>query len=269
MSKTQLAKELGVSRSLIYYKSKIDQKDKAVVNQIKKIMSDNPCYGHRRIAIALGINRKRILRIMNKFGLKPELMRTKSKYNHSKYIVAENLIRKVCPIAPNIIWVTDFTYMRFKHKFIFLATVLDVYTREIIGWNLSFEQNQNLTIPAIKQAFKQGCPEILHSDRGAQYQNKNFKKLLADKGVMHSQSDKSSPWQNSWQESFYSQFKLELGGTGRFQSAEDLIEVISRQIEYYNNERIHTSLKKSPKQFLNEYYSKIEGVVSLSEKMGT
>lgn len=269
MSKTQLAKELGVSRSSLYYKSQIDQKDKEVLIQIRKVMNNHPSYGHRRIAIALDINRKRILRIMNKFNLKPQLLRTKSKYNYSKSIVAENLIRRICPIAPNVIWATDFTYMRFKNKFIFLATVLDVYSRSIIGWNLSFEQNQNLTIPAIKQAFEQGCPEILHSDQGAQYQNKNFKKLLEDKGVMHSQSDKSSPWQNSWQESFYSQFKLELGGTGRFQTVEDLIESISKQIDYYNNERIHTSLKKSPMQFLDEYYSKFERVVLPSEKMGT
>jgi putative transposase len=270
MTKTQLAIELGLSRSTLYYQSKIDSKDTKILSSIKEVMDKNPSYGHRRIALALGINHKRALRIMQKFGLQPALKRIRSKYrNNAKPKKVTNLIKNICPIAPNIIWVTDFTHRRFRNKFVYLATVLDLFSRKIIGWNLSFKQDQVLTSKAIEEAFKQGKAEILHSDRGAQYQTKDLEKLLQSKKVKHSQSDKSSPWQNGWQESFYSQFKLELGGTGKYLAIEDLTNAISSQIDYYNNDRIHTKLKTSPLNFLKQYYQKIKGVVLLSEKMGT
>jgi putative transposase len=233
-------------------------------------MERNPSYGHRRIALALKVNHKRVLRVMQKFELKPLLYRKKNKFNyHQPQQVQDgkNLIKKLSPIAPNCIWVTDFTYLRYKKKFVYLATVIDVFTRQVIGWNMSLKHDRHLTQTAIEEALSQGKAEYLHSDRGAEYNHKELKILLTEKGIKHSRSDKSSPWQNSWQESFYSQFKLELGGTAKYQSYEELIEAVVEQINYYNNERIHLSLKMSPKQFKSNYQAKRAAL--LSKKMGT
>jgi len=254
----------------LYYKPKLEQKDKSLLKSIRKAMERNPSYGHRRIALALKVNHKRVLRVMQKFELKPILYRRRSKfnqYNPQKIEANKNLIKNLSPITPNCIWVTDFTYLRYKKKFVYLATVIDVFTRQVIGWNMSLKHDRLLTQTAIEEALKQGNAEYLHSDRGAEYNHKELKILLEKKGIQHSRSDKCSPWQNSWQESFYSQFKLELGGTAKYQSYEELIEAVVEQINYYNNERIHLSLKMSPKQFKSNYQAKKAAL--LSKKMGT
>jgi putative transposase len=254
----------------LYYKPKLEQKDRSLLKKIQQSMEKNPSYGHRRIALALKINPKRALRVMQKFELKPLLYRKRSKFNHNKSKEAAkgmNLIKNLSPIAPNYIWVTDFTYLRFKRKFVYLATVIDVFTRQVIGWNMSLKHDKHLTQTAIEEALKQGKANYLHSDRGAEYNHKELKTLLETNDIQHSRSDKCSPWQNSWQESFYSQFKLELGGTAKYQSYEELIEAVAKQINYYNNERIHLSLKMSPNQFRAKYSKKRAAL--LSKKMGT
>jgi putative transposase len=270
MTKKELAKKLGVSRSSLYYKSKQGLKDKKLLPVIKQIMAINPSYGHRRIAISLKINHKRVLRIMKKFDLKPALRHTKSKYNRIKKPKEEsNLIKYICPIAPNVVWLSDFTYLRFKNKFVFLATVIDVFSRKVIGWHLSLKQDSKMVQIALMEAFKEGVPEIFHRDRGSQYQDKALEDLLKSKLIKVSKNDKSSPWQNSWQESFFSQFKLDLNGTGRFHDYDELVDGIYQQIEYYNNKRIHTALKKSPQEFLLEYNCSLQRVGIVSKKMGT
>jgi len=270
MTKTELAKKLGVSRSSLYYKSKQDLKDKKILPEIKKIMSMNPSYGHRRIAIALKVNHKKVLRLMKKFNLVPELKRVKSKYNRVKQRKVEtNLIKNFCPIVPNVVWLSDFTYLRFKNKFVYLTTVIDVFSRKVIGWHLSLKQDSKMVQKALLEAFREGSPEFFHSDRGSQYQDRGLEELLNSKNIKPSKSDKSSPWQNSWQESFFSQFKLDLNGTGRFQDYDELVDGIYQQIEYYNNKRIHTALKKSPQEFLLEYRDSLQRVDTVSKKMGT
>lgn len=233
-------------------------------------MKSNPSYGHRRIALALEINHKRVLRVMKKFELKPELYRKRSKYNQYNPLKIQsnmNLIKNLSPITPNCIWVTDFTYLRYKKKFVYLATVIDVFTRQVISWNMSLKHDRHLTQTTIEEALKQGKPQYLHSDRGSEYNHKELKTLLLTKGIKHSRSDKYSPWQNGWQESFYSQFKLEFGGTAKYQNYEELIEAVAKQINYYNEKRIHLSLKMTPKQFRSNYQARKAAL--LSKKMGT
>jgi len=270
MTKKELAQKLGISRSSLYYKSKQLTKDKKLLHKIKKIMEENPSYGHRRIAIALKVNHKRALRVMKKFNLSPTLKRIKSKFNGIKKTKKEiNLIKNFCPICPNVIWASDFTYIRFKNKFVYFATVIDVFSRKVMGWHLSLKQDSIMVRKALLEALKKGRPDFFHSDRGSQYQDKALEELLKSKGIKHSKNDKSSPWQNSWQESFFSQFKLDLDGTGKFHDYEELVDGIYEQIEYYNNRRIHTALKKSPQQFLIEYNCSLQRVGIVSKKMGT
>jgi transposase InsO family protein len=157
---------------------------------------------------------------------------------------------------------------RYKKKFVYLATVIDVFTRQVLAWNMSLKHDRHLTQNAIEEAFKKGKPEYLHSDRGAEYNHKELKTLLVDSGVKHSRSDKCSPWQNSWQESFYSQFKLEFGGTAKYQSYEELIEAVTKQINYYNDKRIHLNLKMTPKQQFKHNYQARRAAL-MSKKMGT
>jgi putative transposase len=262
-SKTQLAKKLGVSRGSLYYTAKRDTLDGEMKQQILIVLGLHPSYGHKRIALEFGLNNKRIRRIMKKYGLKPYRRRTKKlrkKEDEGKAIVKwKNEIIAFCPIRPNIVWASDFTYIKFQGAFIYLATIIDIYTREIIGWNISTAHDTNLVLGAIKHAIQRTgkIPVYLHSDQGSEYDAKAYEEYVLRKGIIISMSHKSSPWENAFQESFYSQFKVDLGYVSRFETVEELIEEIYQTIYYYNNKRMHTSLKMSPVMFKQKYENRL------------
>jgi len=254
-TKTQLAKDLGVSRSSLYYKSKRDQIDNEVKLQVESVLAEHPAYGHKRIAIELKLNKKRIRRVMKKFNIKPYRRRSNKlikpddrNKSPTKY---ENLIKSMSPLRPNTIWVSDFTYIKYKERFIYLATIIDLYTREVIGWNISRFHNKLLVLGALQDALKrtESKPIYLHSDQGSEYDSYEYINYAEGTGIQISMSKKGSPWENGYQESFYNGFKLDLGDQNRFEDLSELIEKIHQTIWYYNHKRIHTALKMSPVKF--------------------
>ena len=255
MNKSKLAKKLGLARSTLYYESKRRKSDEKDRKLILAVMDSNPSYGHKRIALALGLNRKKALRLMKKYNLKPKLLRKKGWVKNGDLKLPEaiyrNEIKNICPIVPNLAWAADFTYLKFKNEFIYLATVIDVYTKEIIGLSLSHWHNRYLVKSALLDATKKRglLPLYFHTDQGSEYQSEEHADYSKKLGVTVSMSKKSSPWENCYQESFYSQFKLELGSIRRFETDSHLAEAIYRQIYYYNHIRIHTSLKMPPSRF--------------------
>ena len=158
MNKTELAKQMGISRGMLYYKHKRPAIDEEVKKQIESVLTDHPSYGHKRIALDLRLNKKRILRVMKKFGIKPYRRRVKKPRKQEDEGKAPsdftNLIELICPIVPHMIWVSDFTYIKFQDKFIYLATIMDLYTREILGWNISRYHNKDLVLGALLDAIK-------------------------------------------------------------------------------------------------------------------
>lgn len=255
VNKTNLAKELGVSRSSLYYKRTREETDLELKRQIEAVMVDHKDYGHKRIAVDLKMGHNRIRRVMKKFGLKPYRRR------HKKWIKKKdqgkpptgipNLVQPLLDnkllIRPNQVWCTDFTYIKFQGKFIYLATIIDLFTREIVGLNISRFHNRFLVIGALEDAvihFK--TPEIVHSDQGSEYDSEEFIVFVKIIGAKISMSKKASPWENGHQESFFGHFKLEAGDLNRFESLGELIEYIYNQIYYYNNKRIHSILKMTP-----------------------
>ena len=179
-SKTQLAKKLGVSRSSLYYKAKRNQHDKEMKQQILIVLGMNPSYGHKRIALEFGLNKKRIRRVMKKFGIKPYRRRAKvprKKNDEGKEQTKwKNEIIGFCPIRPNIVWTSDFTYIKFQGTFIYLATIIDIHTREIMGWDISTFHDTNLVLDAIKHGAERtgNIPIYLHSDQGSEYDAKCY-----------------------------------------------------------------------------------------------
>ncbi len=254
-TKTALAKKLGVSRGMLYYSHKKPAADEVLKTDIRKVMAANPSYGHKRVALELKLNKKRILRVMKKFHLMPKRRRDQKFIKpddlgkpETKYI---NLIKDFCPIRPNIVWVGDFTHIRFRNSWVYLATVMDIYTREIIGWHLSVNHTKDLIIEAFLDAVdkRKTTPVYFHSDQGSEYESEEYLKLIENSGIKISMSRKSSPWENGYQESFYSGFKLDLGETNHYQNLGEIIEAVAQTIYYYNNRRIHTRLKTAPVKF--------------------
>lgn len=254
-SKTQIAKELGVSRSGLYYQPKLTEKDEKLRDLILKTWKDDehPAYGHKRLAIALKINKKRILRVMKKYGLEVPRKRKpprKPKDEKQEPTVIPNLLKDMTLVKRGQAWVSDFTYLWYFGRFAYLATVMDTYTKEIIGWAISFKHDTELIEKALLVALtKNSPPLIFHSDQGSEYRSERFQTLLKINNINPSMSTKGSPWQNGFQESFYGKFKLDLGHPECYRSLGELIEAIAKTIYYYNNKRIHTALKMPPAIF--------------------
>lgn len=256
-TKTALARELGISRAALYYQPKKPASDEELKNKIIAVMAEHPAYGHRRVAIALGRNKKPVIRVMNNNGLKPKIRRgwkpSKPEDLNRPETRVENILKVLCPIQPNIVWAGDFTYLWFVDRFWYVATVIDVHTREILGWHIANHHTTSLIMDAFNDAVRRTkvTPKYFHSDQGSEYIAGAYESLLSEYDVTPSHSRKSSPWQNGFQESFYSQFKLELGNPNRFNHIGELIEAVHQQMTYYNNRRIHSALKMPPLIFKN------------------
>ncbi len=275
ITKTQVAIKLGISRGMLYYQHKRPLVDEEIKHQIEAVLAEHKAYGHKRIAPELKLNKKRILRVMKKFHIKPYRQHGKKpnkKEDRGKAAEkdAVNIYKLLCPIAPNIVWASDFTYIKYKGRFIYVATIMDMYTREIRGIAISRFHNQNLVMEAFMDAEKRTGthPLYLHSDQGSEYTSDDYKTYVASKGITISFADKASPWQNGFQESFYGKFKVDLGYMEQFESLGELIEAIYQTIHYYNNRRRHTSLNTNPVQFRLNYYIKKEALERLSKELG-
>lgn len=252
VTKTALAAKLGIARSTLYYKPKKPPCDEEDKQKIIAVMEEHPAYGHRRIATALQVNHKKTGRLMRKFGLKPTIRRgyrlVKPDDANRSETQVENILKILCPIAANVVWAGDFTYLWFHDRFWYVATVIDVFTREIVGWHIANHHTTALIMEAFNDAVRRTgvAPTYFHSDQGSEYVSGAYASLLTHHGTIPSHSRKSSPWQNGFQESFYSNFKLELGDVKRFDHVGQLVEAIHRQIRYYNTARIHSALKMPP-----------------------
>ncbi len=254
-TKTALARKLGISRSSLYYKPKKPPLDAQDKNKIVAVMAEHPAYGARRVGWALGMNRKKAKRLMRLHGLKPKIRRgcrlTKPDDRNRPETRVVNVLKVSCPIRPNVVWAGDFTYFWFVDRFWHLATAIDVYTREIVGWHVANHHTTSLIMEAFQDAVRRTGtgPTYFHSDQGSEYVSGGYESLLASHGTTPSHSRKGSPWQNGFQESFYSNFKLELGDVKRLNRVGELIEAIHQQIRYYNTRRIHSAHKMPPSAF--------------------
>lgn len=173
-----------------------------------------------------------------------------------------NLIKNLRPIRPNVIWASDFTYIPFENSFVYLATVIDIYSREIVGFSVRADHSTDLVEEAFIDARQTAktSPAIIHSDQGSEYKSARYAELLKNYKVKISMSKKASPWENGFQESYYSGFKFDLGPIDRFQSRGELIEAIYKTINYYNKDRIHSALRMSPKAFRHKYLKKLASI---------
>lgn len=266
-SKVALARALGIARSSLYYTPKKPKEDADIKEQILSLRDEHPAYGHRRMALFLGMNRKRIHRIMKQCGIRPKIMRGRpwKPGDMGKPATAiPNLAKEMHPTQANVLWAGDFTYIPWRGDFLYVATVIDVCTREIVGWHIGMRHTSDLVIRAFLDATERtgSRPQVFHSDQGSEYVSGAYDLLLANLHVRASQSRKGSPWENGFQESFYNQFKLELGPTSRFADQGALVEAVHAQMRYYNTKRIHSALKMPPAVFRARHEKKMTAMMA-------
>jgi len=260
------ARELGVSRGSLYYHSKMIGKNWQLKCQVEEVLRQHPSYGSRRLAIHLSLNRKRVKRVMNLFGIKAYRRRgRKWKKTRNIKVSYPNLLLTIYPAYPNHVWVSDFTRLAYRNKIVYVATVMDVFTRKIVGLSvLTTHAIQLVLIAFLSAIHNHPRPEIFHSDNGSEYDAEIFKQALINLGVNISRSKPGCPWENGYQESFYSQFKVDLGDPNRFKTLGELVFAIYQTIYDYNHTRIHSALRMPPQQFAFMVANKLHSTYKVS-----
>jgi transposase InsO family protein len=241
---------MGISRASLYYVPKQHEKDWVLKVRMEEELQRHPAYGSRRLAQALGVNRKRTKRVMQLFGVRPYRRRGR-KYRKTKaQRTFPNLLRETVPSYANHVWATDFTELVFHGKKIYVSTIIDLFTRQLMGVHVGVRKGLPLTVQTLGNAlFHHPRPTIFHSDNGSEYNAGAFIRVLEAYGIAISRSKPGCPWENGYQESFYGKFKVDLGDPNRFKTLGELVAEIYRILWEYNHTRIHSARRMPPSVF--------------------
>jgi len=242
---------LDASKSSYYYEP-LEVDDGRTRQAIEEIAAEFPTYGSRRISAQLGrspykltVNRKRVQRLMKEMKIqcrvkKRTIHTTDSRHSFPRY---PNLVKDLKIVTPNQVWVADITYIRLRDEFIYLAIVMDVYTRAIRGWRLGAGLGVDLAMGALKMGLTKGLPVIHHSDQGVQYASTDYTERLFTLGIQISMAEVGESAQNGYAERVIRTIKEEEVYLNEYADLEDARKQIGRFIEdVYLKKRIHSSL---------------------------
>jgi transposase InsO family protein len=250
----------GLSRAG-FYRSRMPRLASAVEMEIRdemqKIALESAAYGYRRITAALqkrgfNINHKRVLRMMREDNLlcvrrRRFVVTTDSRHNLPVYA---NLAGQIVPTAINQLWVADITYIRLRTEFIYLAVVLDAFSRRVIGWALGRTLEAELAVTALRMALSERKPEpglVHHSDRGVQYASQEYTEVLKQHHAQISMSRKGNPYDNAACESFMKTLKYEEVYRNEYRDFQEACASISAFLgSVYNQTRLHSALGYLP-----------------------
>ncbi len=245
----QVCAVLDCPRSSYYYQA-VPRKRAALAEAVEQLLLRKPFFGYRRIAAqlkreGLTVNTKVIRQILKELGVhrkvgQVRIRTTDSSQPHWRY---PNLVYGVHPTRPDQVWVADVTYIRIRNRFIFLAVILDAYSRAVRGWALRRDLTKELTLAALRMALQHGTPGIHHSDQGVQYTAFDYTDLLLENQIRISMADTGEPTQNGLAERFMRTFKEELVDYADWRGYDDAYPEIQSWLEVeYNTLRIHSAL---------------------------
>jgi putative transposase len=242
---------VGVARSSYYYDSRRAEA-KQLVADLEQEAGCHPRYGSRRLTHQLRrppyyyrVNRKRVQRLMRQKNLLRPQKRTKCRTTNSQHAYPRypNLMPDLLVDHPEQLWVCDITYVRLGHGFIYLAVIMDVFTRAVRGWNLSRNLDTELTLVALKRALSLGMPKIHHSDQGVQYAAQEYVSLLQQYQIQISMATQGKPEENGYAERLMRTIKEEEVDLSEYYDFTDVYQQMGRFLEdVYNSKRIHSAL---------------------------
>jgi transposase InsO family protein len=246
-----LCEVVELSRSTYYHRGRGIVDDPAVVSAIEHILMRYPFYGYRRIHAQLkregmAVSERVVRRILKDLGGSRQVGKVRINTTDSRHGLPRfpNRIKSIMPGFVNHIWVADITYIRFGKRFIFLAIILDVYSRAVRAWYLSRTLEQHLTLTALHHALAtHPAPVFFHSDQGAQYAALAHTQALLAAGVQISMSAVAQPTDNAFVERFIRTFKEEHVDYTEYDTFDDACRQIQHWLEVeYMTERIHSAL---------------------------
>ena len=254
---------LDCPRSSYYYQAHSPEQE-ALKAAIERVVLDWPTYGSRRITAQLRregwlVNRKRVSRLLSDMGLKVKAKRKKHNTTDSNHPFPRysNLVQDLEIVHLDQVWVADITYVRLSTEFVYLAVIMDVFTRSIRGWHLGRSLGQGLTLTALERALTDRQPVIHHSDQGVQYAAVAYVQALKERAILISMADVGAAWQNGYAERLIRTIKEEEVDLSEYRDYDDAYRQIERFLDdVYMHKRIHSSLGYlTPVEFEQQWQS--------------
>ena len=253
---------LGISRSNLYYRPKpTEPSTLSVMNCIDELYTKRPYFGSRRIAVELGVNRKRIQRLMRVMGIEAIYPKPNLSRNSQPHPIYPYLLSEVRAAYPNHIWGVDITYIRMQHGFLYLVAFLDWFSRFVVSWRLSTTLDVRFCLEAAQDAIGSfGVPDIENSDQGVQFTSQQYLDIWLSRNVAVSMDSRGRAMDNIFTERLWRTVKYEEVYLKDYTTVLEAKENLSEYFDFYNYERKHQSLNnRTPAQI----YFKKEGLFSL------
>jgi putative transposase len=241
---------LGVPRSSVYYAPRPGDGEAMLKAALLDLAGEWPIYGYRRLTMLMRrlgwpVNHKRVRRWMDELNIQgqPPVRKTRTTNSQHPFPRYPNLVKGLKIQDPDHVWVADITYIRLRREFVYLAVLMDVFTRSIRGWHLGRSLDQGLTLAALERALLVAVPQLHHSDQGMQYAATAYVERLQELNITPSMATVGEPRENGYAERLIRTIKEEEVDLSDYRDLEDARRQIGHFLDaVYNVKRIHSSL---------------------------
>jgi putative transposase len=241
---------LGLCRGRVYYNPRaMSETNASCMRRIDELYTRHPFLGYRKLAVMLGVNAKRVLRLMRVMGLQAVYCKPITSKPHPAHRIYPYLLKRLAIVRSNQVWAADITYIRLARGWCYLVAIIDWHSRYVLAWRLSANMESGFCVEALQEALESGTPDIHNTDQGTQFTAQAFTSALTNVGVAISMDGKGSYQDNIFTERLWRSVKYEEVYTKEYLTIEQAQAALTAYFRFYNHERPHQALDyQTPQQ---------------------